>query len=56
MLVNIIGWLVLIGSWVLPKHLSQDESKQKVIRMIFNCVAFGIFVGGILKIIENWLF
>lgn len=56
MLVNIIGWLFLIGSWVLPKHLSQDEAKQKVIKMVLAAFAAGIFVGSLLEMIESWFF
>lgn len=56
MLVNIIGWLLLIGSWALPKHLSQDETKQKVIRMTLSAFAAGIFIGSLLEMIESWFF
>lgn len=44
MIVNIVGWGLLILSWIIPGN----TENRKLARLLLSCVAFGIFVGAFL--------
>lgn len=50
MLVNIIGWTLLIASWTLPQKLFKSKEEQRDIRMLLAGAAVVIFVGGLLNL------
>jgi hypothetical protein len=44
MIVNIVGWGLLILSWVIPGN----TENKKLARLLLSSVALGIFVGALL--------
>lgn len=44
----IIGWIVLISSWIIPLCI-EDEEKRILIRLMLSSLATGIFTGIILS-------
>ena len=45
MIANIVGWVLLIASWVAPRLVSKDKQSQAVIGTILSSMAFGVFIG-----------
>lgn len=46
----IVGWLVLISSWILPSFI-KDLSKKTFVSLSLSALATGIFIGHLLSII-----
>jgi len=47
MIVNIVGWSILIASWIIPKFI-KDKIDKHVCSMVLSALATGIFVGALL--------
>ena len=46
----IVGWLVLISSWLIPSFI-KDLSKKRIVGLSLSALATGIFIGHLLSII-----
>ena len=46
----IVGWLVLISSWIIPSFI-KDSSKKTFVSLSLSALATGIFIGHLLSII-----
>ena len=46
----IVGWVVLISSWILPSFI-KDLSKKTLVSLSLSALATGIFIGHLLSII-----
>jgi hypothetical protein len=46
----IVGWLVLISSWIIPSFI-KESLKKTFVRISLSALATGIFIGHVLSII-----
>jgi hypothetical protein len=46
----IVGWLVLMSSWIIPSFI-KESFKKTFVRISLSALATGIFIGHVLSII-----
>jgi type III secretory pathway component EscT len=46
----IVGWVILISSWILPSFI-KESSKKTFVGLSLSALATGIFIGHLLTII-----
>lgn len=49
MIINIIGWMFLIASWVLPKKIFKEQTQITKWKLILSSIAVCVFVTGLLN-------
>jgi hypothetical protein len=49
MIVNILGWLCLVASWVMPQKWFLDKVNWLRIRLALSACALGLFIGALLS-------
>jgi hypothetical protein len=46
-LLNIIGWVVLISSWIVPMMMKKESSDRHYVGITLAAISMGIFVSGL---------
>jgi uncharacterized membrane protein YczE len=46
----IVGWVILISSWIIPSFI-EDLFKKRLVGLLLTTLATGIFIGHLLTII-----
>ena len=46
----IVGWVILISSWIIPSFI-EDLFKKRLVGLSLSALATGIFIGHLLTII-----
>jgi uncharacterized membrane protein YczE len=46
----IVGWVILISSWIIPSFI-KDSHKKRTVGLALSALATGIFIGHLLTII-----
>lgn len=44
---NIIGWVFLISSWLVPKLMNRESSDKLFVGGILAAIACGVFISGL---------
>jgi hypothetical protein len=47
MVLDIIGWIFLIASWVIPKWMDKESRDKHFIGAVLAALACGVFIGGL---------
>lgn len=51
MIVNILGWALIIASWTVPQKWFENENKWRATRITCAGIACGLFTGALLNMI-----
>jgi hypothetical protein len=47
MVLDIIGWIFLVASWITPSLMKRESSDKHFVGAVLAAIACGVFIGGL---------